>query len=88
MRIERFDAESIDVEPGETIDFVVDLRDNLNHEEYLWEVSLTELPNDETRATGSWNSQQDFGGPATAQLDDWEQLAQVLLAANEFLFVD
>jgi mono/diheme cytochrome c family protein len=35
-----------------------------------------------------WNASRDFHGPAVAQLSPWEQLAQVLLLANELYFVD
>jgi hypothetical protein len=35
-----------------------------------------------------FDSQRDFGSQPAKQLDPWEQLAQVLLSANEFLFVD
>ena len=88
QRTERFDVNSVELEAGETVDFIVDLRDNLNHEEFLWRVLISELPNDKTGELRSWNSEDDFSGSETKQLGPWEQLAQVLLAANEFLFVD
>ena len=34
-----------------------------------------------------WDSENDFGGDQTQRLSPWEQLAQVLLCTNEFLFV-
>jgi hypothetical protein len=76
------------VDGGETVDFVVDLRDNLNHEEYRWEVAIAELPGEAQVETESWNSRSDFGGTPAERLTAWEQLAQVLLASNEFLFID
>ena len=41
-------------------------------------------------AVASWNSRRDFSGPQVfdAPLDPWQELAQVLLSANEFVFVD
>ena len=82
-----FVVEVLQVEAGDTLDFVVDLRDNLNHEEFVWEATVTELPA-EGKEAAAWNSRRDFSGPAVARLNVWEQLAQVLLAANEFMFVD
>ena len=40
------------------------------------------------RAGSTWNAKADFHGPAVTRLGPWEQLAQVLLSANEFVFVD
>ena len=42
----------------------------------------------QTDSRGVWDSDVDFGGKPSAQLDGWEQLAQLLLCANEFVFVD
>jgi hypothetical protein len=39
-------------------------------------------------SVSTFDSQHDFSAPTVQQLDAWEQLAQVLLAANEFVFVD
>ena len=88
LRTVRFDVDTIELEAGETVDFIVDLRDNLNHEEFLWRVSLTEVPKEKDGELQAWSSERDFDGKSTKQLGPWEQLAQVLLAANEFLFVD
>ncbi len=42
-----------------------------------------------TRAAEStFDAYRDFGSQSVKQLDPWEQLAQVLLSASEFLFVD
>jgi hypothetical protein len=38
-----------------------------------------------------WNAKKDFSGPPVPPpraLNGWEKYAQVLLLANEFLFVD
>jgi hypothetical protein len=39
-------------------------------------------------ATRLWDAEKDFTGPARGELDRWQQLAQVLLLANEFIFLD
>lgn len=76
---------AFDVKAGETIDFVVDIGDVLNSDQYLWEVTIAEA-GDAERV--SWNSAYDFPKATADQLEPWEQLAQVLLCTNEFLFVD
>jgi hypothetical protein len=78
-------ADSVEVEAGETIDFVVDIREGLNSDEHLWAPSI--------RMNGSssdptWDATRDFAGPAEPRLSPLEQLAQVLLMANELMFVD
>ncbi|SIO02361.1 Planctomycete cytochrome C [Singulisphaera sp. GP187] len=82
-----FNADSIAVEPGDTIDFVVDIRDGLNSDQHLWTAKIREL-GDSAGAATTWDSARDFSGPPTRQLKPWEQLAQVLLMANELMFVD
>ena len=77
------DVERVDVEPGETIDFVVDIRNGLNSDQYLWAPTIREVG-----PGTSWDARRDFAGPSTPPLAPVEQLAQVLLMANEFLFVD
>ncbi len=82
----------IPVQSGEIIDFVVDINGNLHSDEFLWTVELELTDNgssglsSENRQT--WNSKKDFTGVGQMQLRPWEQLAQVLLLSNEFLFVD
>ena len=74
------------VEAGDTIDFVVDIGDVLNTDQFLWQCSLT--PAGTSAAQGPWNSEADFPKNTTQELTPLEQLAQVLLCSNEFLFVD
>jgi len=77
----------IDVEAGDTIDFIVDIRAQLNSDEHLWSPVVTLMQEPAT----SWNAQAEFAGPweePPAPLNAWEKLAQVLLSSNEFLFVD
>jgi Protein of unknown function (DUF1553)/Protein of unknown function (DUF1549) len=75
------------VEAGETIDFVVDCRANLNNDSFTWPVTIT------LAASGyeqTFNSVEDFRGPPppVQLLSPRAKLAQVLLMANEFQFVD
>ncbi len=77
------DLDRLDVEPGETIDFVVDIRNNLNSDQFLWAPTIRG-----SRPETSWEARRDFVGPPTPTLSPIEQLAQVLLMTNEFLFVD
>ena len=83
------------VKAGDTIDFIVDYRANLNSDEFKWSPIITEL--NTAAAAGAtvpvkeWDANKDFRGvdvPALPALKPWEQLVQVLLSANEFLFVD
>ncbi len=78
-------VDSLTVEAGETIDFVVDIGDVLNTDQYFWRCQLT--PN-EPAAAKVWNSENDFPRNTIQELTPLEQLAQVLLCSNEFMFVD
>ncbi|WP_169979305.1 PSD1 and planctomycete cytochrome C domain-containing protein [Tautonia rosea] len=78
-------VEALSVQPGDSIDFVVDLKDSLNSNQFLWAPVLTEVGVQEAT---TWDATIDFSGKGTDRLGPWEQLAQVLLMSNEFLFVD
>ena len=89
------DSIDLDVSPrqvdaGETIDFVVDIRDTFNYDQYLWSATLHDqgVANQPQAASVTWDSRSDFTQSQRAQLNAWEQLAQALLCSNEFLFVD
>ena len=79
----------VSVMRGETIDFVVDRRDGLNHDEFLWSPKIKH-----SAAVGDerdWSAKADFSGPPAPQpipLTAWENFAQSLLLANEFVFID
>jgi hypothetical protein len=90
--------ESIQVSPGDPIDFVVDFRANLNSDDFKWTPSI-KLTREALRPAeaavaseaNDWNAKRDFTGPPTAPprpLEPWEKYAQVLLLSNEFTFVD
>ncbi|MBW3597437.1 MAG: DUF1549 and DUF1553 domain-containing protein [Planctomycetes bacterium] len=75
--------DALEVKQGATIDFVIDIGEVLNSDQFLWTATLEEQP-----GSTVWNSATDFPTVAAARLDGWEMLAQVVLCANEFLFVD
>jgi hypothetical protein len=73
----------VEVEEGDTIDFIVDIGDVLNSDQFLWQPTIV-------ASDGKWSAAAEFSGsiPAPDYLNAWEQYAQVLLLANEFAFVD
>jgi plastocyanin len=80
-----FERDSITVEPGDTLDFVTDIYQVLNTDQYLWQLDIS-VKNDNKFTR--WNSQQDFHGPPSSLLNRWEEAAQILLISNELLFVE
>ena len=80
-----FERDSITVEVGDTLDFVTDIYQVLNTDQYLWQLELS--ANNDTNFT-NWNSLQDFHGPPSSRLNRWEEAAQILLISNELLFVE
>ena len=74
----------VEVKAGETLDFLVDARNDDNSDSFRWHPTIT-------GDLGTFDSQAQFSGPAAARpaaLKPWEQYAQVLLETNEFVFVD
>ena len=90
----KWNSETLSVQTGDTIDFITDIHKVLNTDQYLWHIAIQEnkVSEDDALASGksfkAWDSTKDFTGPATTQLSVWEQLAQVLLLSNEFIFVE
>jgi mono/diheme cytochrome c family protein len=84
-------VETFRVSAGDTVDFVVDIGDTLSYDQYLWQVKLIAqaeiLAGGEAGRETVWDSVVDFAGTEPERLNAWEQLAQVLLGTNEFLFV-
>lgn len=77
------ECQEIHVNAGEILDFVVDIGDVLNSDQFLWSPRVIQ-------GATVWNAKADFDGPhpAPVLLSPWEQYAQVLLLSNEFAFVD
>lgn len=80
-------VDNLTVEPGDTLDFVVDILQVLHSDQFLWAPQLTLLAAGSGQAS-HWDAQRDFFGPPPQLLGTWEQLAHVLLCSNEFMFVD
>lgn len=92
-----FDVERLDVEAGDTLDFVVDLHTDLNNDQFLWQVEIHDVAAPAGASTSPaltdapgqvWSSSRDFAGKPPDYLDVWSRLAQVLLVSNELMFVD
>jgi hypothetical protein len=82
-------VETVNVTAGETLDFICDIGDTLNSDQHFWRIKIHEqLEGEEGANPEIWNSETDFTRNTTQHLSPMEQLAQVLLCSNEFLFVD
>ncbi len=82
-------VEAVAVEAGETIDFLVDIGEGLNSDQFLWSIVLRELAGgDGEKPVQLWDAKRDFPADSATPLSPWEQLAQAVLCSNEFLFVD
>jgi len=84
-------VDTVRVTQGDTIDFVVDIGDGLGYDQFLWRTKLARVaePRQDQGAPADsvWDSVEDFAGVPPEQLSVWQQLAQVLMGTNEFLFV-
>jgi hypothetical protein len=92
-RTQRLSVESLQVEAGDAVDFIVDFHADLNSDDFRWKATINEAAGTagDSNAAGerrSWDSARDFAGPVPRLLDKWQQLAQVLLLSNELMFVD
>jgi hypothetical protein len=82
----------VSVEKGDTIDFIVESNENVSHDSFDWAPLVRVV--DGRREAGplrtEWSARSDFSGPRPVlkPLEPWEQYAQVLLMANELVFVD
>lgn len=77
---------------GDTLDFVVDIGEVLNSDQFLWSMRIHQTGSigaggDDVPAQ-TWDAEKDFAAQPRSQLNSWEQLVQVLMLANEFMFVD
>jgi hypothetical protein len=78
------------VQVGDTVDFVVEPGADENTDSFEWTVEITRVDATAPGPASSWMSRRDFGGPQSTEvpLDSWQELAQVLLSSNEFVFID
>jgi hypothetical protein len=85
----------VEVKRGDHLDFVADCRQTVEFDSFHWSPVIKVVsgsgkpPTDEPR---EWNAKSDFSGPQKPSekrpLTVWEKYAQVLLLANELMFVD
>ena len=87
-------VENLQIKSGDVIDLVVAPRKDNAFDDFSWSPRIVEVG---TTASGSpyaaneWRSDEAFSRSVPywqGGLDPWEQLAQVLLMSNEFMFVD
>ena len=69
------------IAPGDILDFIVDCGGNNGFDSYLWNPAI----HDSSTKALIAESLKDFLGPPPER---WTSLAQALLCANEFVFVD
>jgi len=89
----RLDLAAIPFRRGETLDFIVDIGDGLNSDQFQWAPVLRSSQATFTSSGGQstvevWDAAKDFGEQPRTLLSPWEQLVQVLMLSNEFMFVD
>jgi hypothetical protein len=71
----------VSIEKGDTIDFIVDAKLDPENDGFSWAPVIR-------IGEQSWNSKNDFAGPAAERLSIWARYAQVLMETNEFAFVE
>jgi hypothetical protein len=93
--------ERIEVHRGDTLDFVTDCRGTIEYDSFNW-APVIQCKIEAGKAAANpkpksaderqeWNAKSDFSGPPVEKppiLGPWEKYAQVLLLANELVFVD
>ncbi|WP_395737220.1 DUF1549 and DUF1553 domain-containing protein [Prosthecobacter sp.] len=84
---------AIEFHNGDTLDFIVDIGDGLNNDQFLWAPKIAPNAATSTGAGGdmpreTWDAEKDFAPHSKSQLTAVEQLVQVLMLSNEFMFVD
>ncbi|MFN7561930.1 MAG: DUF1553 domain-containing protein, partial [Prosthecobacter sp.] len=83
---------AIAFQAGDTLDFITDIGDGLNSDQFLWSPQL--IATQALAGSGgdspadTWDAKKDFSSQPKTSLTAWEQLAQVLMLSNEFMFVD
>lgn len=77
-------SKPFEVAAGETVDLIVDCRNDVSFDSFNWSIEIHDLDN----PAEQWSLAKQFHGPLPAGLTGWEMLAQALLLSNEFQFVD
>jgi hypothetical protein len=85
---------SVEVKQGDILDFVTDCRASVAFDSFHWAPVIRDVSTVRKmpEAKREWNAATEFAGPAKEPekrpLSAWEKYAQVLLLANELMFVD
>ena len=93
-RTESMSVDSCSIEAGDTIDFIVDIAEQLNTDQFEWAPVIqwkqpsSAKASSEEIGTVTWDSHRDFTKTTSFSLKPLEQLAHSLLMSNEFIFVD
>jgi hypothetical protein len=84
------DLKNVQVQAGDTIDFVVDCGVVAFGDEFTWAPTVKLVCTDKNgkRAEIVSVAAKEFRGPPAPTLRPWEQFALVILQSNEFVFVD
>ena len=85
--------ERTEVKQGDFLDFVVDDNGDIGFDSFLWSpvIRYTSGSQPAVNARKEWDAKADFSGPSKEKpkrLTPFEKYAQVLLLANELVFVD
>ncbi|MCI0747079.1 MAG: PSD1 and planctomycete cytochrome C domain-containing protein [Verrucomicrobia subdivision 3 bacterium] len=87
-------VDRLEVKRGDAIDFITDCRETVTNDSFNWSPQIDYLSSGQSPVAGeasTWNAKVDFAGPPKEKpksLDPWQKFAQVLLLANETIFVD
>ena len=83
---------AISFRAGETLDFIVDIGNGLNSDQFLWSpqvrASVSTAGSGGDSIAELWDARKDFAAQPKTTLNSWEQFVQVLMLSNEFMFVD
>ncbi len=94
------EAKGVTVRAGDTLDFVIDCRENNTSDSFEWSPTISVVSGQErggiktvntpASALHQWNGAADFSGPYTPAKgpDPWDIYAQALLLTNSFLYID
>ena len=76
--------QSIEVQKGDTIDFIVELNESDSYDAFFWSPDIVSVG-----SNGSWSSRSEFAEPRSGLPPTrLALLAQTLLMSNEFMFID
>jgi hypothetical protein len=81
----------LQVKRGDVVDFVTDCRGSVEYDSFTWAPKIKYASSANAEERVEWDAKSDFAGPPKEKpksLDAWQKYAQVLLLANETLFVD